>query len=482
MECCPPQAHPGSCLPSGILTYPPTADPITWKGGTGIGPETRYVTSEDAYVAYQVFGEGPRDILFVPNWNSNLDVMWEEPSLAHFLRRLGRFGRVVCFDKRGSGVSDPVPLAALPTLEEWMDDARVALDAVGVGRAAVIGDTEGSPMAMLFAATYPSRVTSLVLVNSWARWIRAPDYPIGMPESSVEKLLTLYERYWGQNADMLFLTAPSVAEDARFREQFIRYQRLSMAPGAAAAMYRWVLRFDLRSVLPTISVPTLVLHRKDAQHHRLSFGQYIAEHIPEAKLVELPGSDTYPIHAGDTDLVLDEIQEFLTGVRERPSADRVLSTVLFTDIVGSTELASRLGDARWLELRSSHDEVIRRNLAAFRGREVATTGDGFLATFDGPARAVQCAVRVRDSVRELGLQIRAGLHTGEVELLDDDIGGIAVHLAARVMAAAKPDQVLASGTVRDLVVGSGISFQDQGERSLKGLPGTWSLLEVMGLP
>jgi class 3 adenylate cyclase len=418
----------------------------------------------------------------VTNWGTNLDAMWEEPSLAHFFHRLSGIGRVICFDKRGTGVSDPVPLAALPTLEEWMDDARIVLDAVDSREVAVIGDTDGGPMAMLLAATHPDRVRALVLLNSFARWRRAPDYPIGMPDRTCDELVRRYERYWGQDPGMLGLTAPSLAGDARWGEWFTRYQRLSMPPGAATRMYQWVTRLDVRAVLPTLSAPTLVLHRRDNQHYRLPYGEYLAEHIPGARLIVLPGGDCYPFYTEASDDVLDEVEEFLTGARQQLPTQRELSTVMFTDIVGSTDLAARLGDARWLELRSAHDEVVRRHLAAFRGREVTTTGDGFLATFDGPARAVHCAVRIRDSVRSLGLAIRAGLHTGEIELLEGDIGGIAVHLAARILAQADPSEVLVSSTLTDLVVGSGIGFDDRGRHSLKGVPGQWRLFTAATVP
>ena len=447
-----------------------------------INPPTRYARSSEGYVAYQTFGEGPRDLLFVANWTSNLDAMWEEPSLAYYFGRLARIGRVICFDKRGSGVSDPVPLASLPTLEEWMDDARVVLDAVGSEQAAIIGDAEGGPMAMLFAATSPSRVSALVLVNSFARWRRAPDYPIGMPDNTVEKLISLYEQHWGQNADMLGLTAPTMAGDSRMREWFVRYQRLSMPPGAATRMYRWVTQLDVRSILPAISVPTLVLHRAQNRHYRLAYGRYLAEHIPGSRFIELPGADCYPFHTTECDTTLDEIHEFLTGVREAPPIDRELSTVLFTDIVGSTDLIAKIGDARWLELRAAHNDLVRRRLLAFQGREIATTGDGFLATFDGPARAVHCAVRIRDAVRALGLEIRAGLHTGEIEHRDHDVGGLGVHVAARVMGEAQPGEVLVSGTVADLVIGSGIGFRERSSAQLKGVPGTWRMLEVTRIP
>jgi class 3 adenylate cyclase len=445
-------------------------------------PETKYVKTAGGYVAYQVFGEGPRDILWVTHWGTNLDAMWDEPALADFFHRLGSIGRVICFDKRGTGVSDPVPLAALPTLEEWMDDARCALDAAGSTRAAVIGDTEGGPMAMLFAATFPDRVGELVLLNTFPRGRRAADYPIGMPEPTWHKLIAQYEAYWGQRRGMLALTAPSLVGDERAEEWFLRYQRLSMPPGAATRMYTWVTQLDVRSVLASISAPTLVLHRQDNQHYRLAFGHYLAEHIRGARLVELPGADCYPFYTADSDAVIAELQDFLTGSRAAPRRRRELATVLFTDIVGSTDLAARLGDARWLEVRWAHDEVVRRGLSAFRGREVKTTGDGFLATFDGPARAVQCADRIREAIRSLGLEVRAGLHTGEIVLLDGDVGGIAVHLAARIMALAGPSEILVSGTLSDLVVGSGIGFADQGTHELKGVPGTWRVYRVTSIP
>lgn len=444
-------------------------------------PETRYAKTRGGYVAYQAFGEGPRDILFVPSWCSNLDAMWDEPSCSYYFQRLSRMGRVICFDKRGSGVSDPVPLSSLPTLEEWMDDAVAALDATGSSKSVVIGDAEGGPMAMLLAATFPDRVLALVLVNAFARWRRAPDYPIGMPDATFERLLELYEQHWGQDPEMLPLTAPSVAHDPRMREWFIRYQRLSMPPGAATRLYGSVLELDMRAVLPAIKVPTLVLHRRDNRHYRLAYGQFLAEHIPGARLVTLPGADCLPFHTPQCDDVLDETRAFLTGVRDAAPANRELATVLFTDIVGSTELASRLGDARWLEVRAAHHDLVRRNLAAFRGREVDCAGDGFLATFDGPARAVQCAIEIRDAVRSLGIDIRAGVHTGEVERRGQEIGGIAVHLASRVTSEAAPGEVLASRTVQDLVAGSGIRFEDRGERSLKGVPGRWQLLAVAGV-
>lgn len=439
---------------------------------------TRYARSDGGYVAWQSFGDGDRDILFVPSWATNLDALWDEPACALFFERLARIGRVVTFDKRGTGVSDPVPLAALPTLEEWMDDALLALEAAGAGRVTVVGDTEGGIMAMLLAASFPDRVSALVLVNAFARWRRAPDYPIGMPDPTYEKLVELYEQHWGQDAAMLELTAPGVAADPHMRESFMRIQRLAMPPGAATRMYRWVLNVDVRSVLSAISVPSLVIYRRDNRHYRADFGRFLGTSIPGAVTKELPGADCFPFYIPASQQVLDEIQEFVTGARTAAPSERELATVLFTDIVNSTGLASEIGDARWLEIRAAHDAIVRRQLRACRGREVERTGDGFLATFDGPARAVHCATRVRDEVRTLGLEIRAGLHAGEIERRRGEIGGLAVHLAARVLALAGRGEVLVSGTVADLVVGSGIGFEDRGYETLKGIPGTWRLLKV----
>jgi class 3 adenylate cyclase len=445
-------------------------------------PETKYAPAEGGYVGYQVFGSGPLDLVFVTSWVTNVDAMWEEPSMAGYWERLASFARVACFDKRGSGISDPVPLASLPRLEEWMDDVRTVMDAAGMDQAALIGDAEGGPMAMLFAASHPERVSALVLVNTFARWRRADDYPIGMPQETAEKLVARYEQHFGVSDEILALTAPSVAHDAALAHWFKRYLRLAMGRRAAATMYRWVTELDVRSVLPSIRVPTLVLQRADARHHRAAFGRYIAEHIPGAKYVELPGADTLPFHAGDFASLLDEVEEFLTGTRPQPVVTRQLATVLLTDIVGSTRLAAERGDAAWAHLAREHDELVRAQLRAHRGREVDHTGDGFLATFDGPARAVTCAVRLEEALRERGITIRAGIHTGEVELDGGKVRGLAVHVAARVMAAAENGGILASSTVRDLVLGSGIEFADRGQHELKGVPGTWALSEVVSVP
>ncbi|MDH3639229.1 MAG: adenylate/guanylate cyclase domain-containing protein [Gammaproteobacteria bacterium] len=441
-------------------------------------PHTEYAKSPEGYVAYQIFGDGPLNIVVVTNWMTNLDVMWEEPSLARYLDRLASFARVVCFDKRGTGVSDPVPLAKLPTIDQWMDDARVVMDAAGVEQAAMLGDTEGGLMALMFAATYPKRTSALVLINSFARWVRTANYPAGMPAETVEKLVNNYEAHWGVTADILDRTAPSVAKDPGFRSWFERYQRLAMPRGASATMYRWVTQVDVRSVLPSIRVPTLVINRADAAHHRVEYGRYLAEHISDAKYVELPGADTFPYHAGNFTPVLDEVQVFLTGMRESAVHDRILATVMFTDIVGSTPLAAKLGDAKWLNLREAHDRLVHDYLERYRGKQIEHNGDGVLATFDGPTRAVDCAVGLAGAVRSLGVEIRAGLHTGEIELRARGIGGIAVHIAARVMAKAVDGGVLVSRTVKDLAVGSGIRFTQYGTHQLKGIPGEWELWQV----
>lgn len=438
---------------------------------------TQYVKTAGGYVAYQVFGSGPPDILFITNWGTNLEVMWEEPSIVRFFDRLASLGRVILFDKRGTGVSDPVPLDSLPSAEEWMDDAREVLSAIGAEKVALIGDTEGGVMSILFAATYPNLTSSLILSNAFARFLRASDYAVGLPAESIPKLLSLIEQSWG-TGEMLAVTAPSVADDPRFRQWFGRYQRLSMPPGAFVAMYRWVLEVDVRSVLASINIPTLVLQRKDNDFYRVGHGRYLGEKIPNAKYIELPGADIYPFHANDMDRVLDEIQEFLTGMRSGPETDRVLTTIMFTDIVRSTDLAFAMGDLRWNDLLLAHHTLIRRHVEQNRGREMRSTGDGFLVTFDGPARGIRCALRISREVKNLGLEVRIGLHTGEVEIRGNAIEGIAVHLAARVMAKADAGEVLVSRTVKDLVAGSGFVFKDRGSYDLKGIPGMWDLFAV----
>jgi len=442
--------------------------------------ETRYVKTDGGYVGYQVFGSGPLDLLFIPNWSQNLDVMWQEPSLARYLDRLASFARVICFNNRGSGVSDPLPMAAaaIPSLDAWMDDVGAVLDAAGARHAAILGDTEGGPVAILFAATFPERVSSLVLVNSFARWKRADDYPIGMPPDAYTGLIDRFERYWGQDADMLALSAPSMVANARFRSWFSTYQRLSMPPGYATAFYEWVTGLDVRHVLGSVRVPTLVIHRSGNAHHRVAFGRYLAEQIAGSEYVELDGADSYPFHVGDFSELLDKVEEFLTGEPQPHGTDRTLATVLFTDIVGSTDKAAELGDEQWLDLLHVHDRLTAEHIERFRGEMIEHTGDGILATFDGPARAVTCGIRLSQAVQRLGIDIRVGMHTGEIEKRNGHIGGIAVHIAARVMSRAQDGGVAVSSTVKDLVTGSGFSFRSTGTHQLKGVPGQWAIYEV----
>lgn len=438
---------------------------------------TEYVKTAGGYVAYQQFGAGPPDILFITNWCTNLEVMWEEPSLVRFFERLAEIGRVICFDKRGTGISDPVPLTALPTLEESMDDACEVLQAAGSRQAVLVGDTDGGIMAIFFAATFPEKVSALILVNAYAHMLRDVDYPVGLPRSSMPKLLDLYERRWG-TGEFLDVTAPSVANDMRFRKWFARYQRLSMPPGASTAMYHWVLETDVRPILPTISVPTLVLHRSHNTHYRAGYGRYLSEQIAGAKFVELPGADCFPFHAGEHDPLLDEIQEYLTGERVGSDSSRVLATIMLTDIVGSTQHAAHLGDVRWKDLLEAHHALIHKLVAQYRGREFRSTGDGFLVTFDSPARGIRCAIRIVQDIRRLGMDVRVGLHTGEVEMVGATVEGIAVHLAARVIGAAGAGEVLVSRTVKDLVAGSAFHFEDYGLYHLRGFPEQWHLFAV----
>jgi class 3 adenylate cyclase/pimeloyl-ACP methyl ester carboxylesterase len=443
----------------------------------GPTPETRFARTAEGAIGYQVWGKGSRDLIFITNWGTNVDVMWEEPSAARFLDRLGSFARVAFFDKRGSGVSDSVPLSVPMTVEAWMDDARVTADAAGFGRMVVVGDTEGGPMAMLFCATYPDRVSALVLVNSFARFLRSDDYRIGIPAALAARLAELYEQHWG-SGDAVALTAPSVTDDARFRRWYARYERLSMPPRQAGTMYSWVQRFDVRAVLSSIQAPTLVINRRDNRFYRPAYGRFLADAIPGAGHVELPGADCLPFFVGADD-VLDEVETFVTGTRAAARTDRQLATVLFTDIVDSTVHAVQLGDHRWRDVLDAHHAMVRQQLARFGGREIDTTGDGFLAVFDGPTRAVLSALAIVGHAPDLGVEVRAGLHTGEIELVGVGVAGVAVHIAARVMASAGPRSVMTTSTVRDLAVGSGLEFADRGARELKGVPGTWQLLEVV---
>lgn len=437
-------------------------------------PTTHYAKNKEGQsVAYQVIGDGPPDVVFIPDWVTNCEIMWEEPTLARFLDRLASFGRLICFDKRGSGLSDPVPLGAVPTWEEWMHDVGTVLDAVETDRAAVIGHGDGAQMALLFAATYPHRTSALVLVDTYARRRRAPDYPCGMPPEIAEQILELILTTWG-TGEISHQGAASLASSPSFVEWRGRYERLSMSPGQFKNVYPLTYELDFRPVLATIRVPTLVLHRADNPYVLSDNGRYLADHIEGAQFLEVPGADHF-FHAGDLEALLGPVQEFLTGTKHVPVEDRVLATVLFTDIEGATEHTARLGDRAWADLLARHHATVREELARFRGREIDNAGDGFFATFDGPARGVRCGLAIRDAVRSLGLEIRAGLHTGECELIGEKVGGIAVHIGARVMDAAKPGDVLVSRTVKDLVAGSGLQFRGRGLHQLKGIEGEWEL-------
>jgi pimeloyl-ACP methyl ester carboxylesterase len=439
-------------------------------------PQVRYAKSGDVHIAYQVIGSGVIDLVLIPGLFSNIDHHWEEPGFARFLRRLASFSRLIVVDPRGTGLSDRAQQH--PPMEEQVDDLLSVLDAVGSRSAAFFGFSQTGPVAMLFAATHPERTRALVLYATYAMNGLAEDYPWGRSTEWVENFDRLIEREWGTGF-FLPQIAPSRVDDPAFRSWWARLERASCGPGNAQAYYRVYSQTDVRSILPSIRVPTLVLQRDADVFRDPGHSEYLVAHIPGARLVELSGVDHLP-YVGDADAIVEEVQEFLTGVRSQPDHDRVLATVLFTDIVGSTERASVIGDQAWKELLERHDGLIRQQLGAFRGVEIHTTGDGFLATFDGPARAIRCARSIVDAVHDIGLQVRAGIHTGEIELMGDEVGGIAVHIGARVAALADADQVLVSGTVRDLVAGSGIAFEDRGSHTLKGVPGRWPLFAATG--
>jgi len=437
-------------------------------------PQTRYAKSGDVNIAYQVLGQGPPDLVLIPGWVSNIEIFWEEPAVVRFFTRLASFSRLILFDKRGTGLSDRV--AEMPNLETRMDDVRAVLDTVGSERAALFGYSEGGVLCALFAATYPNRASALIMHGSYARLTSAPDYPWGLNEQERSALVDQAVREWGAPIG-IDMRAPSMATDERFRQWWARFLRLSASPAAFATLSHMNAQMDIRQVLPAIRVPTLILHSVNDRNLDVRGSRYLAERIPGAKLVELSGPDHVP-WLSDADIVVDEVEEFLTGARHAPEPERVLATVMFTDIVGASERAAGLGDRRWHDLLDSHHALIRRQLNHFRGREIDTAGDGFLATFDGPARAVRCASTISDGVRSLGIEVRAGLHTGECEMMGDKLAGIAVHIGSRVAALARPGEVLVSSTVKDLVAGSGLSFQDRGIQSLKGIPGEWRLFAV----
>jgi len=438
---------------------------------------TQYADSAGVSIAYQVHGEGPLDLVFVPGFVSHVELIWEEPTVAAFFRRLASFARLVIFDKRGQGLSDRV--GRPPTLDDSMDDLRAVMDAAGCERPAIFGISEGGPMSVLFAASQPDRVGSLVLYGTYARMVSAPDYPVGIPSQWLDRWVEIVRRDWGGPVGV-DLWAPSAAGDPGFEAWWARLLRYGTSPAGAIALMGLYREIDARVALPAIEVPTLVIHCRGDRMIPLPLGRYLAEHIAGARLVELPGDDHIPFTEAEP--LLDEVEEFLVGSRSAATAERALATILFTDLVDSTAKAAELGDRRWRQLLERHDAAVRRQLALHRGREVKTVGDGFLATFDGPARAIRCAEALRGEIGSLGLQVRAGIHTGEVELIGEDVGGIAVNIGARIGAEATAGEVLVSSTVRELVVGSGLEFADRGVRELKGVPGEWRLFAVGSAP
>ncbi len=427
--------------------------------------DTRYARSGDVHIAYQVFGEGALNLVVAPPFVSNVEHWWDEPDIARWLLRLGGYARVAMFDKRGTGMSDRV--SEVSGLDQRMDDLRAVMDAAGMEQAALFGISEGGTMAALFAATYPDRCRALVLCGSFAR----------AREERIASALAYADQAWGTGGS-LSMFGPSRANDPAFQRWWGRFERLGASPAAASALARMNSQIDITAILPTIRVPTLIIHRSGDKVTSVESGRFLAKHIPDSRYIELPGIDHIPFIGDNAAEIADAIEEFLTGARAPVTVDRVLATVLFTDIVASTEKAAALGDRRWRDLLDNHHATIRRNLARFRGHEVKTTGDGILATFDGPARGVRCACAIADEIRPLGIEVRAGLHTGECEMIDDDVGGIAVHIGARVAALAGASEVLVSSTVKDLVAGSGLRFGDRGSQSLKGVPGEWHIYAV----
>jgi class 3 adenylate cyclase len=443
-----------------------TVDPV---------PETHYAKADDGvHIAYQVFGSGAFDLVVIPGFISHVELAWEDEAMRSAFRRLGTFSRVIMFDKRGTGMSDRTE--RLPDADRRMLDIEAVMLAAGSKRAALLGVSEGGPMAILFAAAHPERTRALVLIGTYARITACPDYPIGMPSQQLYGFAEYLEPRWGSGVG-LGAWAPSVAADPGAREKFARMQRLASSPGAATALLSSYMEIDVRAALPLVDAPTLVVHRTGDRMISRAHGQYVANHIDGARLVEVEGTDHF-WWTETADHILDEVEEFLTGARSVREPDRVLASVLFTDIVDSTRQAAGLGDKGWRLLLDRHDALAERQVTRHGGRLIKTTGDGILATFDGPARSVRCAQAISDGAQALGIDVRAGVHTGEVELRGDDIAGLGVNIAARIEALAQPGEVLVSRTVTDLVVGSGIEFDNQGEHELKGVPGLWQVFAV----
>jgi pimeloyl-ACP methyl ester carboxylesterase len=440
-------------------------------------PQTRFALSGDVNIAYQVVGDGPIDLVFVMGWVSNIDEFWTEPSFARFLERLAKFSRLIVFDKRGTGLSDRVDEHNLPTLEVRMDDVRAVMDACGSRRAALFGISEGGPMCALFAATYPERTAALMTFGTYARSLPAPDYPWARTAEDWAARIEVLGKQWGSGPDGIEVRMPSKVNDKRYRDWWTRYLVRSATPKAVVALTRMNAQIDVRAALPIIRAPTLIMHRAGDRAFSTAGSRYMAERIPGARFVEFAGEDHLP-WTSDVEPVLAEIEAFVTGSRPVEEADRVLATVMFADIVDSTRRAATIGDRAWTSELQQFYGIARRQLERYRGREIDTAGDGYFATFDGPARAVRCAQTIAKEVSQLGLTVRAGLHTGEVEVVGEKVGGIAVHIGARVASHAGPGEVVVSNTVKDLVAGSGLQFEDRGVRSLKGVPGEWHLFRA----
>jgi class 3 adenylate cyclase len=434
-------------------------------------PATQYARSGDVHLAYQLIGDAPRDLVFSLDWASHLEVLWEQPFVQELVSSLARFSRVLWFDMRGVGLSDRVP-GAPSAPEDWLDDVVAVMDAAGSERASLVAHGHASQMAVMAAATHPDRIDSLVLINGFARFSRADDYPAGIPIAAAEAALQQIADTWGRGT-MAAVLGPSVASSPGMTEWYGRLERFSAGPGTALARMRTILELDVRELLPLVTAPTLVIQSLGDMYVRAGHGRYLAEHIPGAKLLERDSADHWPVP--DPDLMV-AVEEFITGSRvEEPAVNRVLTTVLFIDVVGSTERAAALGDLRWQALLDQFANTVERFVVAHRGLLVARAGDGILATFDGPARAIRCAWGIRDALKRVGLDVRSGLHTGEVTQRNGDVAGIAVHIGARVSEIAGPGEVLVTRTVRDLVAGSGIAFDDRGEFPLKGVAERWEL-------
>ena len=437
-------------------------------------PETKFAQSGDASIAYQVLGQGPLDLVMVPGFVSHVEYAWEDPAYARFLQQLASFSRLIMFDKRGTGLSDRI--TGIPTLEQRMDDVRAVMDAAGSQRAALFGVSEGGSMSVLFAATYPERTAALVLYGTIAKGWLVDDASGALTREQDEASDDKWRKGWGGPINIEYL-APSLADDERFRQWWAKFLRFSAGPTTVINLLRMYAQIDVSAILPSIHIPALVLHRTADLAIEVEQGRYLAGHIPGAKLVELAGEDHF-WWIGDSEAIVNEVAEFLTGERPPTESNRVLTTVLFTDIVDSTRRVAELGDHRWRDLLGSHHAMLSKEIGRFRGRYVESTGDGCLATFDGPARAIRCALALSDESRRMGLEIRAGLHTGEIELMEQRIGGLAVHFAARVLGQALANEVWLSHTVKDLVAGSGLEFGECGIFDLKGVPGEWRLYKV----